>query len=90
MRIAMGANAGQVVRLVLRNVAIMVALGTAIGMAITWWATKFVTTLLFGVQARDPLTLSAAVVVLTMVGVVAGWLPARRAARLDPNSVLRR
>ena len=61
-----------------------------IGVALSLWASAFVTTLLFGVQARDPLTLVAAVVALTIVALVAGWLPARRAAKLDPNEVLRR
>jgi putative ABC transport system permease protein len=89
MRIALGANANHVVRLVLRNVAIMVALGAAIGMALTWWATKFVTTMLFGVQARDPLTLLTALGALTIVALIAGGLPARRAAKLDPSEVLR-
>jgi ABC-type antimicrobial peptide transport system permease subunit len=90
MRMALGANASQVVRLVLRGVAAVVACGTAIGVALSVWASNFVTALLFGVQGRDPLTLGAAVAVLTLVALLAGLLPARRAARLDPNEVLRR
>jgi ABC-type antimicrobial peptide transport system permease subunit len=90
MRMALGANAWHVVRLVLRSVAAVVACGVAIGIALSLWASKFVTTLLFGVHARDPLTLGTAVLALTMVAFLAGWLPARRAARLDPNEVLRR
>jgi ABC-type antimicrobial peptide transport system permease subunit len=90
MRMALGANRQDVVRLVLRSVAAVVACGAAIGIAISLWASKFVTALLFGVQARDPFTLAAAVMVLTLIGVFAGWLPARRASYLDPNTVLRR
>ena len=86
---ALGANAWQVVRLVLRSVATVVACGVAIGVALSLWASKFVAALLFGVQARDPITLAAGVTVLALVAFVAGWLPARRAARLDPNQVLR-
>ena len=90
MRMALGANAGQVVRLILRSVAAVVAGGVAIGVAISLWASKFVATLLFGVQARDPLTLLGTVTALTLVALFAGWLPARRAAQLNPNEVLRR
>jgi ABC-type antimicrobial peptide transport system permease subunit len=90
MRMALGANSGQVVRLVLRSVAAVVACGAAIGIAISLWASQFVTAFLFGVQARDPITLLVAVLALTIVALFAGWLPARRAAALDPNEVLRR
>ena len=90
LRMALGADTGRVVRLILKSVAAVAACGVAIGVALSVWASKFVTSLLFGVQARDPLTLFLAVVALTIVALVAGWLPARRAARLDPNVVLRR
>jgi hypothetical protein len=53
------------------------------------WASKFLTTLLFQLDPRDPVTFTAGVAVLVVVGVVAAWLPARRAALLDPASVLR-
>ena len=53
------------------------------------WASKFVSTLLYGLQPRDPSTLIAAVGVLAAIGVAAGWLPARRASRIDPARVLR-
>jgi putative ABC transport system permease protein len=52
------------------------------------WASRFVTTLLYGLEPRDPLTLVAAVVVLAAIGAAAGWVPARRAARIDPARVL--
>jgi ABC-type antimicrobial peptide transport system permease subunit len=87
---ALGANRHAVVRLVLRSVITVVAIGAAIGIGMSLWASSFVEALLFGVKARDPLTLVTAVVVLAVVSVFAGWLPARRAARLDPNVVLRR
>ena len=53
------------------------------------WAAQFVTALLYGLKSRDPLTLVGAVVVLIAAGALAGWLPARRAARLDPMVALR-
>jgi len=89
MRMALGANAWQVVRLVLRSVAVVVGCGVAVGIALSLWASRFVAALLFGVQPRDPLTLAAGVSGLVIVAFVAGWLPARRAAKLDPNQVLR-
>ncbi len=52
-------------------------------------AARFVGTLLYGLQPRDPFTLAAAAAVLASVGALAGWLPARRAARIDPMEVLR-
>lgn len=90
VRMALGADATSVVRLVLRSVVALVAIGAAIGVGLSAWASSFVEALLFGVKARDPLTMVAAILALTMVSLFAGWIPARRASRLDPNVVLRR
>jgi predicted permease len=90
MRMALGASRSDVMRLVLRNVTVVVGTGAAIGIAFSLWASGFVTAMLFGVQPRDPITLVTAATVLVMTGLLAGWLPARRASRLDPNAVLRR
>ncbi len=89
IRMALGAAPGGVVRLVLRRVAIMVLLGVIAGSALSVWASKFVATLLFGLQPQDPVTLAGAAMALTTIGALAGWLPARRAARIDPARVLR-
>jgi len=89
IRMALGAAPGGVLRLVLARVALLVGIGAVLGSALSIWAARFVTTLLYGLQPRDPLTLVAATLVLMMVGGVAGLIPARRAARLDPASVLR-
>jgi predicted permease len=89
IRIALGANQGGVVRLVLRRVAGLVLIGVAVGSGISMWVTKFVATLLYGLQPRDPATLLMAAGLLIVIGVLAGWVPARRAARTDPTSVLR-
>jgi ABC-type lipoprotein release transport system permease subunit len=53
------------------------------------WASTYVSTLLFGLQPQDPATLLTAALVLTAIGGLAGYLPARRAARIDPARVLR-
>ena len=89
IRMALGADATGVVRLVLRRVALLVATGILIGAGISLWAAKFVGTLLYGLEPRDPVTLIGASAVLAGIGALAGWLPARRAARIDPAEVLR-
>jgi predicted permease len=89
IRMALGAAPGGVVRLVLRRVAVLVAVGVVVGAGISMWASRFVTTLLYGLQPRDPGTLIVAALVLSFIGAMAGWIPARRAARIDPARVLR-
>ncbi len=89
IRLALGAGPGGVIRLVLRRVAILVTLGVILGSAVSLWVARFVSTLLYGLQPRDPLTLAAAAVTLGAIGALAGWLPARRASRIDPARVLR-
>jgi predicted permease len=89
IRMALGAAPGGVVRMVLLRVALLVGAGVVIGGLVTLWASRFVSTLLFSLEPRDPLTLVASAAVLIGVGGLAGWIPARRAARLDPARVLR-
>lgn len=89
VRMALGASSGAVVRLVLGRVTTLLVFGAAIGAALSLWAAKFVGALLFRVDARDPITLASAAAVLVAVGLLAGWLPARKASRLDPTTALR-
>ena len=89
IRMALGALPGGVIRLVLRRVAVLVSLGIVVGGAASLWAGRFVTPLIYGLQPRDPLTLAAAILLLGAIGALAGWLPARRASRIDPARVLR-
>lgn len=89
IRMALGASARGVVWVVLRRVATLILVGAAIGVAVSLWAVKFVDVLLFGVDARDPMTLAAAAAVLVSVGLFAGWIPARKASRLNPATALR-
>lgn len=88
IRLALGASAHGVVRLVLRRVATLILMGAAVGVLLSLWAARFVSALLFGVEARDQTTLVAAAGVLISVGLVAGWLPARKVSRLDPTTAL--
>jgi ABC-type antimicrobial peptide transport system permease subunit len=67
----------------------LVGLGVVIGAGISLWAAPLVATLLYGLEPRDPTTLAGSIAVLATVGAVAGWLPARRASRIDPAEVLR-
>jgi ABC-type antimicrobial peptide transport system permease subunit len=89
LRMALGAQPSGIVSLVLRRVGLLIAFGLALGLAGSLWAARFVGPLLFQVEARDPATFAGAASVLVAVGVLAAWLPARRAARLDPATVLR-
>jgi putative ABC transport system permease protein len=90
VRMALGAEPGQVVRLVLVRSAWLVGLGVALGAGTSLWVAKYVgPALLFGLQPRDPATLITAAIVLVVVGLLTAWLPARRASRIDPTSVLR-
>jgi hypothetical protein len=89
IRMALGAVASRIVRLVLVRVAILVASGTAAGIAASLWLSRFVASLLYGVQQHDTVTLLGAFIVLVSVGLVAGAIPASEAARTNPATVLR-
>ena len=89
IRMALGAAPASVVRLVLSRVTLLVGIGVLVGAGVSVWASKFVATLLYGLEPRDPVTLVAAALVLGTVGAAAGWLPAHRASRIDPAEVLR-
>jgi putative ABC transport system permease protein len=90
LRMALGADGGKVARLVVGRVAALVIAGIVLGGGLSWWASRFVApSLLYGLEARDPMTFIIAAVVLTTAGALAGWLPARRATRIDPAQALR-
>ena len=89
IRMALGAVASRILRLVLTRVAVLVGVGALAGIAVSLWLSRYVASLLYGIEPQDPTTLLAAFVVLATVGLVAGLLPANRAARTDPAVVLR-
>jgi predicted permease len=89
VRIALGAQRGDVLWLILRQVAGITAIGLAVGVPLAIWAGKGVSALLYGVKPADPLSLFAAAALMVVVAGLAGYLPARRAARLDPLAALR-
>jgi predicted permease len=89
IRMALGAGPAGAVRLVLGRAALLVGAGVIAGTAVTLWSAQFVASLLFGLRPRDPATVAGAAAVLAAIGLLAGWLPARRASRIDPAEVLR-
>ena len=89
IRMALGAGRSDVLRLVVGEGARLAVLGVAIGVAASLVITRLLSSLLFGVNATDPVTFSAVAVVLSAVALLASYIPARRAMRLDPNIALR-
>ena len=89
IRMALGATRASVVGLVLGRVSRLVAAGLVVGLVIGAWASRFVSTLLYGLEPGDPVTLVAAAATLALIAALAGWLPAHHASRLDPTRVLR-
>jgi predicted permease len=90
LRMALGASTGDVLRLVLRRGLALVATGLAIGGLLALAMTRALQTLLFGVSQTDPVTFAGVIVTLGAVALVATWIPARRAMRVDPLVALRR
>ncbi len=89
IRMALGAQRGGVVRMVLREVLVPAAVGLAIGMAAALGTSKFVASFLYRMKPNDPLALVAAVAILLGAAILGGYAPARRASRIDPMVALR-
>jgi predicted permease len=89
LRIALGATPAAILRIVFESVGLLIAAGLVLGVAGSLWASRFVEALLFQLAPRDPATFGGAAAVLVAVGVLAAWLPAHRAARIDPVAALR-
>ncbi len=89
IRMALGSDRRRVLRMVLREVAVLAALGVCIALPLAFWLGKFLQSQLFGVQARDPSTMAASALGLGLVSILAGLGPALRASRTDPMNVLR-
>ena len=89
VRVAFGARPAQVVRVMIRDALWPVAFGLVAGLFGTYYATRLITSFLFQTTPHDPATLIVVAVVLGLAACVAAWLPARRAASVDPLSALR-
>jgi putative ABC transport system permease protein len=89
IRMSLGAQPREVLTLVFRNALALLSLGTAIGVAVAFALMRLVSSLLVGVRPTDPLTFAAVVALLGMCAVLASYIPARRATRVDPMLALR-
>jgi predicted permease len=89
IRIALGAQTGDMLKMVLRQGLKLTTLGLAIGLAAAYALTRYMQSLLFGVQATDPSTFASIVLLLIAVALMACWIPAKRATKVDPMVALR-
>jgi len=89
IRMALGAKGGNIAWMVLRETLVLVVAGLALGVPAALLSARLISTQLFGLSPTDPLTLIGAGVVLTFVALLAGYVPARRASRVDPLTALR-
>ncbi len=89
VRMALGALPKDVLGLVMREVGVLVIAGLGIGLTVAWLASRYVESQLFGVRANDPLVFAGAALSLALVALASGYVPARRASRIDPIQALR-
>jgi len=89
VRIALGAVQGDVIWLVMREVLVLVGSGIALGLVSAWGVNRLISSQLYGVTANDPLTIAGAAALLGVVALLAGYIPARRATRVNPTLALR-
>ena len=89
IRIALGADRGRVILLVLKEALLLLSVGVATGVLLSIWVGRAAATLLYGLKPYDPLSLAAASLLLAGIALAASYIPARRAAGLEPMSALR-
>jgi predicted permease len=89
IRMSLGADSGMVQRMVLAEGGVLLVAGLVLGVVGAIFTTRFIQGLLFGVAPDDPLTVIGVAVVMALIGIAACWIPARRAARIDPSTAMR-
>ena len=86
---ALGAERSNVRWLIMREIVALIGIGVAIGIPATLYGSRLIKSMLFGLKGNDPSSLIASVIAMLVVGLLAGYLPARRASRVDPMVALR-
>jgi ABC-type antimicrobial peptide transport system permease subunit len=86
---ALGAHQSTILKMILGKGAGLIAAGIVIGLGVSYWFTRFLASQIWGVSVTDRWTFGAVVILIALVGLAAGLLPARRAARVDPLIALR-
>jgi predicted permease len=89
IRIALGAEQSNVFRMIMSEVLVLTGLGIVVGAPLVYWAAKIASNQVFGIRTDDPIMIAAAVLVIVTVSALAGFVPARRATRVDPILALR-
>jgi ABC-type antimicrobial peptide transport system permease subunit len=89
IRLALGAQRETILAMILKQATVMLALGAAMGIALAWFATRLLASFLFGVRAHDLWTIASVSLVLLISGMLAAYIPARRAAQVNPLEALR-
>ena len=89
LRMALGAQPRDVLRMVVGHGLVLALVGIGIGLIASFALTRLMKGLLFGISATDPITFAAISLLLTLIGLLASWIPARRATKVDPLVALR-
>jgi ABC-type antimicrobial peptide transport system permease subunit len=89
VRMALGADRGMVVRMIVREAGVLLAIGLGVGALLSIYASRAAATFLYELKPGDPVTLSIAIAGLAAVTLLASWIPAHRASRLQPTVALR-
>ncbi|HMD96185.1 MAG TPA: ABC transporter permease [Terriglobia bacterium] len=89
IRMALGANRGEILTMVLRETVVLLSVGIVVGIVMALEASRLISTLLFGLKPTDPLTIASAALLMVVAAAFAGYVPARRASRVEPMVALR-
>jgi ABC-type antimicrobial peptide transport system permease subunit len=89
IRLALGAQSANVSRMIMRESLVLLVVGTALGLPLALMATRIIKEQLFAIDAIDPVSFAVALFVVSLMTLLAGWLPAHRAAGVDPLKALR-